>query len=59
MTGVQTCALPIWLVLGPAIGVIVKNQETVDISEKKAKTTLEKRIDHEVDRILSHMAGRD
>ena len=48
-----------WLVLGPAIGVIVKNQETVDISEKKAKTTLEKRIDHEVDRILSHMAGRD
>lgn len=47
-----------WLVLGPAIGVIVKNEKTVDISEKKAKTILEKRIDHEVDRILSYMAGK-
>ncbi len=48
-----------WLVLSPAVAVIVENEKTVDISEKRAKTILEKRIDHEVDRILSHMAGKD
>ena len=45
--------------LSPAVAVIVENEKTVDISEKRAKTILEKRIDHEVDRILSHMAGKD
>ncbi len=44
-----------WLVLGPAVGTIVRNQETVDISEKRAKEILKKRIDHEVDRILNSM----
>lgn len=45
-----------WLVLGPAVGEIVKNPETVDISEKRAKEILHKRIDYEVNRILSGMA---
>lgn len=47
-----------WLVLGPAVGTIVRNQETVDISEKRANEILKKRIDHEVDRILSRMAQK-
>lgn len=45
-----------WLVLGPAVGIIVQNKKTVDVATKRANEILEKRIDHEVDRILSRMA---
>ncbi len=47
-----------WLVLGPAVGVIVQNKKTVDVAKKRANEILEKRIDHEVDRILSRMAQK-
>ncbi len=47
-----------WLVLGPAVGVIVQNKKTVDVATKRANEILEKRIDHEVDRILNRMAQK-
>lgn len=45
-----------WLVVSPSVDTIVRNSETVEIAEKRAKEILYKRIDHEVDRILSGMA---
>ncbi len=41
-----------WLVVSPSIDTIVRNQKTVEIADKRAKEILEKRIDHEIDRIL-------
>ncbi len=41
-----------WLVVAPAVAKIVANDEVIAISEKRAKEILQKRIDHEIDRIL-------
>ncbi len=45
-----------WLVVAPAVAQIVGNEETNLKAKERAMEILEKRIDHEVDRILSSKA---
>lgn len=44
--------LPIDKLFGPAIPQMIRNKETVEYAEKEAIKTYEKRLDHEIKRVL-------